>query len=106
MLSPKEQRQMWMYIILLAVIIGGLWFIFFKKQIFEVFINDSLKEQVKAKQEPSLGEIFSTFGQSVSKGVQVFSEIKNQLPETATSTISTTTDNFQPKADQPMAEVK
>jgi len=90
MLSPKEQKQMWVYIILLTVIIGGLWFIFFKKQMSAVLNNSD------TKQEKSLGEIFSNFGQSVSKGVQVLKEVKNQLPKTAATSIPTTTDNFQP----------
>ena len=76
---------MWIYIILLAVMIAGLWLVFFKKEVAMVFREN------KVEKEKSLGEIFGAFGQSVSQGVKVFSEIKNQLPETPVTSINETT---------------
>jgi len=88
---------MWVYIILLTAVIGGLWLAFFKKEIAAVLKQNDKNQGISTSSvESSLAEIFGIFGQSISEGAKVFSEIKQQLPKTSTTSInaSTTTNNL------------
>ena len=67
---------MWLYIIVLAVIIGGIWLFFFQKQ-----VAQSLDQKLEAKGgRKTLGEIFGQFKESISAGINNFKEIKNSFP--------------------------
>lgn len=77
MKQGKEQKQMWIYIIVLSVIIAGIWLFFFTKQ-----LNGGFKKEDGPVHSQSLGEILKQFGSSVKQGVNAFSEIKKQaMPE-------------------------
>lgn len=81
--ANKEQKQMWLYIIVLAVMIGILWLFFFQKQV----ARSLNQKQEASKEQKSLGEIFGQFKESITTGVNNFKEIKNSLPKIATTTI-------------------
>ena len=75
----KQNKEMWLYIIILLAVIFGLWLHFFKLEI-------KKNSQAGVQSDNGFAQILNQFNDSFKQGQNIISEIKKVLP-TASSTL-------------------